>query len=61
MKTSKSNFKIFVDGKLSKTVPTKEDAMWYLGAKFGGNTYNKMVNENLIIYYENGVSVYVVE
>ena len=50
----KNNFKIIIDG-IEEKYPSKDktDAMWNLGAKFGGLKYNEMFDNGQIIY-KNG-------
>lgn len=59
-----NTFQILINGEVYKNMnrlPTldmnKEDAIWHLGAKFGGVIYNKMVKDGLIKWGDNQVVI----
>ena len=59
-----NTFQILTNGEVYKNMnihPTldknKEDAIWHLGAKFGGVIYNKMVKDGLIKWGDNQVVI----
>lgn len=59
-----NTFQIFINGEIYKTMNrfpilenNKEDAIWHLGAKFGGVIYNKMVKDGLIQWSDYRVDI----
>lgn len=59
-----NTFQILINGEVYKNMnrlPTlnenKVDAIWHLGAKFGGVIYNKMVKDGLIKWGDNQVVI----
>jgi hypothetical protein len=51
------NFKVIINGRLFSKAASKEDALWSMGARFGGNKYNKMYTNGQIIFFENKVVI----
>ena len=59
-----NTFQIFINDELYKTMDrlstldeNKEDAIWHLGAKFGGVIYNRMVKDGQIKWGDDQVVI----
>ncbi len=56
-------FEIWVDGKLTTInnhhtlADNREDAIWHLGAKYGGVKYNEMYRNGQIVWSDNQVTI----
>lgn len=60
MEKDKNNtFAIYIDNKLYKELTCKEDAIWHLGAKYGGMDYNAMYAKGQIQWYENKCNIFI--
>ena len=54
---TQDKFYVYIDGELDHEANSKTEAIWNLGAKFGGNVYNKLYDEKRIVYHGNSVDV----
>ncbi len=52
------SYTIHIDGTLYKTLPTREDCIWHLGAKYGGSEYNKLYRAGRIQWSETTCCIY---
>lgn len=62
--TSNQAFLIYIDGKLDSQIAHKktlsdnrEDAIWHLGAKYGGVKYNEMYKNGQIVWSDTQVTI----
>jgi hypothetical protein len=51
-------YEVIINDKLNHVAKDQVDAIWNLGAKFGGVEYNRMYSQNKIQFEENCVKVY---
>jgi hypothetical protein len=64
MEKKSTSFSIFVDGRHTHELgfqPTlalnREDCIWHLGAKYGGEEYNEMVRTGRIQWHDDRVII----